>query len=73
MAERTTCILGHLGDQLTLGVGVGRSGRNSCGKKPKQVVRDSPGKRAASPEADQGNTGILKTLNSFTHLKIIPD
>lgn len=67
--------LTHLREQLTVTVvvGVGSNFLNSCGKRPKQTVRDSPGKEQAlllsSPEGGQGQGRDPKTLRSFTHLK----
>lgn len=69
--------LTHLREQLTVVVGVGSNSFNSCGKRPKQTVRDSPGKEQAllisSPEAGQGQGRDPKTLRSFTHLKTVHD
>lgn len=69
--------LPHLREQLTVVVGVGSNSFNFCGKRPKQTVRDSPGKEQAlllsSPEGGQGQGRDPKTLRRFTHLKICRD
>lgn len=66
---------GHLGGQLTVGaaVAMGRHGGRSCGKRSKQMVRDSlekgVGPAVILPRGRAGPTQGSQTLNSFTYLK----